>query len=99
MDNKDFIKIAKDAVVNYFNDRVEKTDKNSRITDDEVFIVWMCKTLQNNKALLSTNVSDGMYYEITFNGDKKELYLDAYKKWENKVISYADNQEFEQERS
>ena len=35
------------------------------------------------KALLSTTVSDGMYYELTYNGDKKELYFDAYKKWQN----------------
>jgi hypothetical protein len=27
-----------------------------------------------------------MYYELTYNGDKKELYLDVYKKWENKCI-------------
>jgi hypothetical protein len=46
-------------------------------------VVWSCKTLQNNKALLSTTLSDGMYYEFTYNGDKKELYLDAYKKWQN----------------
>lgn len=44
------------------------------------------KTLQNQKALLSTTVPDGMYYEVTFNGDKSEAYLDAYKKWENKCI-------------
>lgn len=25
----------------------------------------------------------GMYYELTYNGDKNELYFDAYKKWEN----------------
>lgn len=30
--------------------------------------------------------TDGMYYEITYNGDKREAYLDAYKKWENKCI-------------
>ena len=24
-----------------------------------------------------------MYYELTYNGDKDELYIDAYKKWEN----------------
>jgi hypothetical protein len=28
-----------------------------------------------------------MYYELTYNGDKDELYLDAYKKWENLCIS------------
>ena len=47
----------------------------------------MCKTLQNSKALASTTLFDGMYYELTFNGDKKKLYFDAYKKWENKAIS------------
>lgn len=61
MNNKDFIKIAKDAVENYFNDGVEKTDKNSKITDDEVYFVWLCKILQNNKALLIKTVSDGMF--------------------------------------
>lgn len=52
--------------------------------------MWFSKTLQNFKALVSTTVSDGMYYEVTYNGDKKELYLDAYKKWENKCIKVDD---------
>lgn len=82
MDSKVFIEIAKKAVVDYFNNRVEKTD-DTKIIDDDVYVVWLCKTLQNSKALLSTIVSDGMYYEVTLNGDKCELYLDAYKKWEN----------------
>ena len=72
------IRIVKD----YYNSHVEKTD-DFRITEEDVFIVWFCKTLQNWKALVSTTVSDGMYYEVTYNGDKKETYLDAYKKWEN----------------
>lgn len=71
--------------MDYFNEHVESTDR-VKLTPDDVYIVWLCKTLQNHKALLSTNVSDGMYYELTFNGDKGELYLDAYKKWENKCI-------------
>ena len=78
-------KRVKELVVNYFNDHVEITD-NKKITEDDVFIVWFCKTLQNWKALVSTTVSDGMYYEITHNGDKGETYLDAYKKWENVCI-------------
>ena len=82
MDNEAMLKKAKRLVVNYFNSRVEITD-DFEITEDDVFIVWFCKTLQNWKALVSTTVSDGMYYEVTYNGDKQEIYLDAYKKWEN----------------
>lgn len=85
MSNDAMFKRAKELVVNYFNDHVEKTD-NKKITEDDVFIVWFSKTLQNWKALVSTTVSDGMYYEVTHNGDKNETYLDAYKKWENVCI-------------
>ena len=85
MGNDEFLELCKDIVVKYFNSHVDKTDKK-QITKDDVFIVWSCKALQNNKALVSTNVSDGMYYEITHNGDKKEIYVDAYKKWENFVV-------------
>lgn len=82
MGNEAMLKKAKQLVVNYYNSRVEKTD-DFEITEENVFIVWFCKTLQNWKALVSTTVSDGMYYEVTYNGDKHETYLDAYKKWEN----------------
>lgn len=85
MSNKEFQELCVKAVKDYFNNRSEKTDKVV-LTDDDIYIVWLCKTLQNHKALLSTKISDGMYYELTYNGDKKELYLDAYKKWENKCI-------------
>jgi hypothetical protein len=37
--------------------------------------------------MASTTLFDGMYYELTYNGDKNELYLDAYKKWENRCIA------------
>lgn len=89
MGNDKFENICKEIVVNYFNEKVEKTDRKV-ITKDDVFIVWSCKTLQNNKVLVSTNVSDGMYYEITHNGDKKEIYVDAYKKWENFVVKVEE---------
>ena len=85
MDSKKFIELCIDEVVEYTNEHLDKTDKK-QITEDDVFVVWNCKTLQNNKALLSTILSDGMYYECTYNGDKNELYFDAYKKCENKCI-------------
>ena len=85
MNEKDFVALCKQTVVQYANEHMDKTD-GKQITEEDVFIVWMCKTLQNSKAMVSTTLFDGMYYELTYNGDKKQLYLDAYKKWENKCI-------------
>ena len=73
---------AKQIIVDYFNSHVDVTD-GVKITLDDVFVVWFCKTLQNWKALLSTKVPDGVYYEVTYNGDRNETYVDVYKKWEN----------------
>lgn len=85
MNNVTMLERAKTLVVDYFNSHVDITDGKA-ITVDDVFVVWFCKTLQNWKALVSTNVSDGMYYEITHNGDKHETYVDVYKKWENVCV-------------
>lgn len=85
MDSQEFINRCKEIVLGYTNDHLDKTDQ-SKIELKNIFVVWSSKVLQNNKALLSTTLLDGMYYELTFNGDKSEIYLDAYKKWENKKI-------------
>ena len=78
-----FFEFSKNAVRNYV---INHLDKSDTVPNFDVYIVWYCKTLQNWKALLSTTLSDGMYYELTVNGDKDEAYLDAYKKWDNKCI-------------
>lgn len=85
MSNKEFANIVVKLVMDYANEHLDKSD-NKQITEDDVYIVWLCKTLQNHKALASTTLHDGMYYEITYNGDKKQIYLDAYKKFENRCI-------------
>lgn len=53
---------------------------------DEILLVWFSKTLKNWKALVIADRPDDMYYEVTYNGDKNEAYIDAYKKIENVVI-------------
>ena len=85
MKEQQFLDWCKDEIVKYTNNHLDKSD-NKQITKDDVFMVWCCKTLQNNKALLSTTLFDGMYYECTYNGDKKEMYFDAYKKWKNYTV-------------
>lgn len=87
MDNKKFVELSTKSVVEYHNEH-----NNKKITADDVYVVWLCRTLQNNKALLSTNVSDSMYYELTLNGDKEEMYLDAYKKEKNICISLKEDE-------
>ena len=76
MNEKDFGVRIRNIIANKYN-----------IAPEEVYIVWMCKTLQNNKALLSTPIEDGKYYEATYNGDKDELYLDTYVREKNEPIS------------
>lgn len=84
-----FIALCKDEVRKYVKAHLDKSDKNVVFG---VYIVWYCKTLQNWKALVSTTLYDGMYYELTLNGDERELYLDAYKKFENKCVSLEDRE-------
>ena len=91
MNEHDFQHIAKQAVLDYAYAHLDKSDLQPLTCLINVYIVWMCKTLQNNKALLSTDMYDGMYYEVTYNGDKHELYLDAYKKFENKKIEVGED--------
>lgn len=62
-------------------------DKSEETPGFEVFVVWQVKALQNWKFMISSTLSDGMYYELTYNGDKKEWYLDAYKKFENQMVT------------
>jgi hypothetical protein len=76
-------KIAVNIVSDYIIEHLDKTDTCGEFG---VCIVWKCKTLQNWKYLISSDLNDGMYYELTYNGDAREWYLDAYKKFENKVI-------------
>ena len=89
MNNDEFLKLCKKIVKDFSNEHQDKNNLN-QITEDNVFVVWSCKALQNNKALLGTTLFDGMYYELTYNGDKKEVYLDAYKKFENKSIKVEE---------
>lgn len=75
---------AIEIVRNYI---LKHLDKSDPVPEFDVYTVWRSKVLQNWKYLLSSTLFDGMYYELTYNGDKQEWYLDAYKKFENVVVA------------
>ena len=76
MNNNIFLEQAKKCV--------EQT--TNEVLAEEMYIVWFCKTLQNWKALVSTDVINGVYWEVTHNGDKNETYVDTYTKSSNLCI-------------
>ncbi|WP_295585710.1 DUF6275 family protein [uncultured Subdoligranulum sp.] len=86
MDEKKFSELARRLVAEYNNE----VNPEKQITPDDVYVVWMCKTLQNSKAMLSTPVPDTRYYEVTYNGDKGEAYLDTYVKEKNDCIKVME---------
>lgn len=80
--------VPRNMTYTFIKDRLEKTDDEFTIND--VYVVWFCKTLQNWKALVSTTLPDGMYYELTCDGDAKKVYIDSYKKFENASFDLID---------
>lgn len=81
MDSYKFQKKCKEFLIGYYKEKF-----NISLSLEDVYVVWSCKTLQNNKILMSTTISDGRYCEFTRNGDKQETYFDIYVKEENRAI-------------
>lgn len=77
MDNQEFIDECKSIIV---------AESEVPVTNQEIFVIWSCKTLQNNKAILSTTQKGAPMFEMTHNGDKGEIYMDIYTKQVNKAI-------------
>lgn len=80
---KEFEAICKDYIAKYTHGLAIE---HPFISPDDVYCVWLCKTLQNIKGLFSTTIPDQRYYEMTYNGDKDELYFDCYVKEKNECI-------------
>jgi hypothetical protein len=81
MGNDEFIEKCQKLILDYIKNGLDKS--GAPVKARLPYVVWSVKVLQNNKALLSTDLPDGMYYEITYDGTRNKFYFDAYKKWEN----------------
>ncbi|QNN98098.1 hypothetical protein SEA_FEDE_50 [Microbacterium phage Fede] len=81
----DYQQKIKEQVSGIFNEKYV----NTPTTPDDFYVVWFCKTLDNYKALVSTDFVHGYYVEVTHNGAKNETYVDVYIKDENVLIEYV----------
>ena len=78
-------KLVYDYFIKHLDDTYNPTLKD--LEDVDVYQVWHCYILGNEKWLLATTYPDGMYYEVTYNKAKDEWYFDAYQKVENIKVS------------
>lgn len=76
MNNTEFITLITNKTIEY----LEK--QGIHITETDIFISWLVKNLQNNKALVGIPQND-MYLEFSYNGTKNQLYMDVYDKRDN----------------
>lgn len=79
----DFQQRAKLMVVEYMDRLFAQNRPGETPPTYEVYVVWFAKTLQNWKAILGTTLPDGRLFELTYDGDKKMTYFDAYVKMDN----------------
>lgn len=75
---------AKFLVYDYIMQHLDKSDPTPEF---KVYEVWHCYILGHQKWLISSTLSDGMYYEVTYDSSGCRFYLDAYKKFQNMGIT------------
>lgn len=83
--SEEFLRVAKSQVLQMAKEGFDPTD-NIQISMDDVYVVLYAYVLGNQKATLSTTLPDGKYYEVTYNSEKDEMYIDCYVKLKQNVI-------------
>lgn len=80
---------AKNAIIKGIK---EQYNENYKIQD--ISVVWMAHLLNNKKGVFVDNGKNMRLYEVTYNKERDEMYLDMYEKRVNKPIP-ADEFDFE----
>lgn len=91
MNTEKFIELAKQKAAEYANDLLSKEGESETVYPTGVYITWFSKTIQNYKALLGVPINgDGHYYEVTYKGDLREMYLDVYDLQDQDTYEFHD---------
>lgn len=89
LSSEEFMKLAKEKVYEMALASLCPTD-DVKFTIDNVYIVTHAFILKNQKAMVSTTLTDGKYYEVTYNEATSELYVDQYVKVQNKSYNVEE---------
>lgn len=89
LSSEDFMRLAKAKVYEMALASLCPTDDLSMFTINDVYIVTHAFILKNQKAMVSTTLKDGKYYEVTYNEATSEMYVDQYVKVQNKTYDVA----------
>lgn len=73
----DFISNAKWAVLEVARKQLDPSDRVN-LTVDNIYVVMYSFVLGDQKALISTTLEDGKYYEATFDKLKNVIYITTY---------------------
>ena len=81
MNSYEFEVIAKNEVIKELK---EYYDEDVKIQN--LHLVWFSKSLKNFKCIVIDLRPNNRLYECTYNGDKKEMYVDIYDKQHNTKV-------------
>jgi hypothetical protein len=79
LDKDQYLKKAKALVARNYNESFPISSQYPAHSDD-FYVVWFAKVLGNWKALVSTDIRSGQYWEVTYDGNKNQTYVDHYTK-------------------
>jgi hypothetical protein len=86
IDPDQYHKKAKELVADSFNKKYDKVDDRGALPRD-FYVTWFAKVLGNWKAMVSTDIISGQYWEVTYDGNKKQTYVDHYEKRSNECVT------------
>ena len=86
-EGKTFPEVAKRLVYTSKLVRANVFDDHPEFSINDVYVVWFAYTLGHWKALCSTSIPDGRYFEVTYHSAKKVAFVDTYVKVANEEVT------------
>ena len=83
----EFMRTARELVVDYV--LLSQFEDKPKLTEEDVNIIWFTTGDASWRVLLGTNLNNGVYYRVSYDGT--ETRLDAYKMFDSKTYSDKEN--------